>query len=74
MNLLQYSRANTRDVLDSQRDLYRAQDAATGALVNYTVAMLRFYRDVEILQVRPDGMWQVPSTLRYEGQAAKNVQ
>lgn len=58
MLLLQYARANTRDVLDAQKDLYRAQDAATGALVNYTVAMLRFYRDVEILQVRPDGMWQ----------------
>jgi outer membrane protein TolC len=62
MNLLQYARANTRDVLDAQRDLYRAQDAATEALVNYTVAMLRFYRDVEILQVRPDGMWQVAVT------------
>jgi len=58
MSLLQYSRANTRDVLDAQRDLYRAQDAATEALVSYTVAMLRFYRDVEILQVRPDGMWE----------------
>jgi outer membrane protein TolC len=57
--LLQYGRANTRDVLDSQRDLYRAQDAATEALVNYTVAMLRFYRDVEILQVCPDGMWRL---------------
>lgn len=57
--LLQYGRANTRDVLDSQRDLYRAQDAATEALVNYLVAMLRFYRDVEILQVRPDGMWSL---------------
>jgi outer membrane protein TolC len=58
MNLLQYMRANTRDVLDAQKDLYRAQDEATAALVNYTIAMLRFYRDVEILQVKPDGMWQ----------------
>jgi outer membrane protein TolC len=60
--LLQYGRANTRDVLDSQRDLYRAQDNATLALVNYTTAMLRFYRNVEILQVRPDGMWQANLT------------
>ena len=58
MALLQYGRANTRDVLDAQRDLYRAQDAATTAMINYAVAMLRFYRDVEVLQVRPDGMWQ----------------
>ncbi len=61
MALLGYARANTRDVLDARKDLLRAQDAATEALVNYTVAMLRFYRDVEILQVRPDGMWQLYS-------------
>jgi outer membrane protein TolC len=59
MSLLEYNRANTRDVLDARRDLYRAQNAATAALVNYTVAMLGFYRDVEILQIRPDGMWQL---------------
>jgi len=58
MALLEYGRANTRDVLDSQRDLYRAQNAATQAMINFRVAMLGFYRDVEILQVRPDGMWE----------------
>jgi outer membrane protein TolC len=56
--LLEYGRANTRDVLDCQRDYYKAQNIATEALVNYTIAMLGFYRDVEILQVRPDGMWK----------------
>jgi outer membrane protein TolC len=59
-HLLQYGRANTRDVFDSQRDLFRAQNNATQAIVNYTIEMLRFYRDTEILQVRPDGMWQLP--------------
>ena len=63
MNLLQYMRANTRDVLDAQKDLYRAKNEATAALVNYTIAMLRFYRDVEILQVKPDGMWQTSVAL-----------
>lgn len=59
--MLQYGRrrVNTRDVLDAQKDLYRAQDEASKALINYMVSMLRFYRDVEILQVRPDGMWQI---------------
>jgi outer membrane protein TolC len=59
--LLQYGRrrVNTRDILDAQKDLYRAQDKASEALINYTISMLRFYRDVEILQVRPDGMWQI---------------
>ena len=59
ISLLEYNRANTRDVLDARKDLYNAQNAATAALVNYAVAMLDFYRDVEILQVRPDGMWQL---------------
>ena len=58
MALLQYAKANTRDVLDAQRDLYRAQDAATNAMIKYTVSMLRFYLDVEVLAVRADGMWQ----------------
>jgi outer membrane protein TolC len=58
MALLQYAKANTRDVLDAQKDLYRAQDAATNAMIKYTVSMLRFYLDVEVLAVRADGMWQ----------------
>jgi len=64
MSLLEYGRANTRDVLDAQRDLYRAQDTATEALVNYTIAMLNFYRDAEVLQARPDGMWRIASASR----------
>ncbi len=59
MSLLEYGRANTRDVLDARRDLLRAQNATSEALVSYTVAMLGFYRDAEVLQVRPDGMWQL---------------
>jgi len=58
ITLLEYNRANTRDVLDARKDLYNAQNAATAALINYAIAMLDFYRDVEIMQVRPDGMWQ----------------
>ena len=58
LDLLQYGRTNTRDVLDAQRDLFEAGDQATGALVDYTVATLNFYRDTGVLQVRPDGMWQ----------------
>jgi outer membrane protein TolC len=57
MLLMQYGRASSRRVLDAQKDLFRSQNAATEALVNYTVATLNFYRDTGILQVRPDGMW-----------------
>ena len=57
MLLMRYGRASSRRVLDAQKDLFRSQNAATEALVNYTVATLNFYRDTGILQVRPDGMW-----------------
>jgi outer membrane protein TolC len=56
--LLQYGRASSRRVLDAQDDLFDAQNSATQALIDYTVATLNFYRDTGVLQVRPDGMWQ----------------
>jgi len=55
--LLRYGRTSSRRVLNAQDDLYDAQNAATEALVNFTIATLNFYRDTGILQVRPDGMW-----------------
>ncbi len=67
--LLQYSsrgnrRANTRDVLDAQKDLFRAQNDATAALVDYNIAVLEFYRDAGVLQVKPDGMWEKTTAAR----------
>ncbi len=56
--LLQYGRASSRRVLNAQDDLFDAQNAATEALVGYTIATLNFFRDTGVLQVRPDGMWQ----------------
>ncbi len=56
--LLQYGRASSRRVLNAQQALFNAQNAATEAMVDYTVATLNFYRDAGVLQVRPDGMWQ----------------
>jgi len=56
--LMQYGRANSRRVLDAQKDLFNAQNAATDAMTNHTIAMLSFYRDTGVLQVRPDGMWE----------------
>jgi len=56
--LLQYGRANSRRVLSAQNDLFDAQNAATRTLVDYTIATLKFYRDTEVLQFRPDGMWE----------------
>ena len=55
--LLDAGRATTRDLLESQDDLVIAQNAVTAALVAHLDAKLSFFRDVGVLQVRPDGMW-----------------
>jgi outer membrane protein TolC len=55
--LLKSGRAKTRDLLDAQDSLLQAQNSLTSALVGHTIAKLSFYRDVGILQVKPDGMW-----------------
>lgn len=55
--LLKSGRARTRDLLESQDALLQAQNSLTAALVNHAIAKLSFYRDVGILEVRPDGMW-----------------
>ena len=57
--LMQYARASSRRVLDAQNALFDAQNEATDALVDYAIAMLSFYRDTGVLQVRPDGMWEL---------------
>lgn len=57
--LLQAGRATTRDLLDSQDDLLRAQNELTSALVDHVIAKLNFFRDVGVLQVRSDGLWEL---------------
>jgi len=56
--LMQYGRASSRRVLDAQQDLFDAQNAATEALTSHAIAMMSFYRDTGVLQVKPDGMWK----------------
>jgi outer membrane protein TolC len=56
--LLQAGRVTTRDLLESQDALLKAQNNITAALIDHTIAKLSFFRDISILQVRPDGMWE----------------
>jgi len=56
--LLEAGRLTTRDLLESQDALLQAQNNVTSALVDHAIAKLSFFRDVGILQVRPDGMWE----------------
>jgi outer membrane protein TolC len=60
---LKTGRAQTRDLLESQDDLLEAQNELTDALVGHMIAKLNFFRDIGILQARPDGMWQSQARL-----------
>jgi len=49
-------RAETRDLLESQEDLVEAQNAEVQARVDYTLARLALYRDMELLRVDEGGL------------------
>jgi outer membrane protein TolC len=53
--LLQAGRASQRDVLDSQQALVEARNAMTSALVDHSIAVLQFQRDVGTLVVNEEG-------------------
>ena len=54
---MQLGRGQTRDLLDAQADLNSARNGRTAALVNHTLARLRYWRDMGLLFVREDGSW-----------------
>jgi len=56
--LLDAGRVTVRILLESEDALVEAQNNVTAALVDHTIAKLSFFRDVGLLQVRPDGMWE----------------
>jgi outer membrane protein TolC len=55
--LLQQGKALTRDVLDAQDDLLSSRNAATVALVDFTINRLRFWNAIERFEIDPEGMW-----------------
>jgi len=55
---LQFGRGTVRLLLESEDSLVQAQNEVLGALVDHLIAKLSFFRDVGVLQVRPDGMWE----------------
>ena len=56
--LLDVGQTNVRLLLESEGDLLAAQNDVIRSLVEFTIARLSFYRDIGVLQVRPDGMWE----------------
>ena len=55
---LRYGRSTIRLLLDSEDALVQAQNDLLGALVNHVNAKMSFFRDIGVMQVRPDGMWE----------------
>jgi outer membrane protein TolC len=55
---LQYGLSTIRLLLEANDALVRAQNDLADALVKHTIAKMSFFRDVGILQVKPDGMWE----------------
>jgi outer membrane protein TolC len=51
-----------RDLVEAQEDVVSSQDERTSALVNHTLARLRFWRDVGILKIEPSGSWEPAAT------------
>jgi outer membrane protein TolC len=53
---LEAGRASTRDLLEAQESRVQAENAATRALTDYTLARLAFFRDLGLLRVDEDGV------------------
>ena len=56
--LLEYGQGTVRLLLESEDAIVSAQNSVTTALVNHMVTKLNFFRDIGVLQVKPDGMWE----------------
>jgi outer membrane protein TolC len=57
---IEAGRAETRDLLEAQRSLLSAQNAASSALRDFGISRLRLYSDLELIEVGPDGIVILP--------------
>ncbi len=69
---LEAGRADTRSLLEAQRSLLDAENAATSALVEYTLARLDLFRDLELLHVDSSGIQIDEAALRETVPAGAN--
>ncbi len=53
---LEAGRSSTRDVLEAQSALLNAQNSTTSNLIDFALARLRLYRDLELLDVDQSGI------------------
>lgn len=72
---LQYGSTVIRELQIAEAALVEAQIAVTEVLINHTIAKLNFFRDLGLLEVRPDGMWEPGHYDISKGQAnAKSIE
>ena len=55
---LELGLATVIDLQDSEDALVTAQNNYTNAIISYLNSKLSFYRDIGVLEVKPDGMWE----------------
>lgn len=58
MLFLEAGRANMLDLLDAQDALLLAQNSLTFAVVNYRTTELQFQRDLDLLTITKEGLWE----------------
>ncbi len=62
---MEAGRADTRDLLDAQAALLQAQNALTSALIDYTLARLNLFLDMELLTFDQSGIHVQPDRLEH---------
>lgn len=67
---LEAGRAEIRDLLDAQDSLLSAQNSLTAAVVNYRIAELQFQRDLDLLTITKEGLWEEfsPEDIKHDSQ------
>lgn len=55
---LDAGRAEIRDLLEARDALLSAQDSLTSAVVSYRIAELQFQRDLDLLTITNQGLWE----------------
>ena len=55
---LEAGRAEIRDLLEAQDSLLSAQNSLTAAIVSYRTAELQFQRDLDLLTITKEGLWE----------------
>jgi len=56
--LFDIGQSDVRLLLESEDDLLAAQNEVISSLVEFMISGMSFYRDIGVLQVKPDGMWE----------------